>query len=503
MNNIKFGTDGWRAVISKDFTFENVTKVARAIAEYLISPKRRELSLYKLKSKNTSYKVEFRSHKAGVIVGYDGRFLSDKFAQTIAETLSAYNIPVYLTESITPTPAISWAVKEKKACGAVIVTASHNPPEYNGIKFKPEYAGSALSEITQTIQKHLSKISTKGGSASGGKSKKLKPNLKLIKTFSAKESYLKQLQRLVDLNKINSAKLRIVADSMFGAATGYLEELIGEKNCLFSIRNNINPSFKGMIGPEPLDINLGPLATAIREVKAHLGFAFDGDGDRLGAMDSRGNFINSHYIFILLLWHLVKNKKMTGGVVKTFSTTDKVKLLAKKYNLPFYETPIGFKYLCELMLKEDILIAGEESGGLGFKNHIPERDGILCCLLLLEAVAMTKKNISTLLKNLMQQVGPFYYVRTDLKLKNLTISHKVIKTLEKNTLKNIDGQSISRLENLDGLKYILSDSSWILFRVSGTEPVLRIYAEADSSGKAKKLVKSGTDIVKKMEIRES
>lgn len=480
-HNIVFGTDGWRGVIGRDFTFENVKIVACAVARYLLSPDRKKLDIYKIKCRN--YKYKYQPAKNGIIIGYDARFLSDKFAKTCAEVISSFKIPVYLTDSISPTPAVSLAVKEKKCAGAIIITASHNPYEYNGIKFKPEYASSATPEVMQAIQTQIRQ-----------KPDKISIRPELIKTFSAKKLYLNHLKKLVDIERIEQAGFKIAIDSMYGAASGYFEELINKG--VLSIHNTRNPYFGG-INPEPIDKNLKDLTKKVKREKADIGFAFDGDGDRIGAVDSYGNFVNSHHIFSILLWHLYKNRKLSGGVVKTFSTTEKIKILADNFGLKFYETPIGFKYICDHMLRNDILIGGEESGGIGIKLNIPERDGIFCALLLLEAMSFEKKSISKILKEIMRDVGNFHYDRIDLKLKSFSAKDKII-----NALKNkpsLPPYKIKEIKTLDGIKYFIDSDSWILFRPSGTEPLLRIYSESSSAKKVKNILNAGVKLVKNLE----
>lgn len=485
-NKIIFGTDGWRGITGFDFNTDNVKIVAGAIARYLLCADRKKLEIYKFRSPN--YKYNFQSPDKGIVIGYDSRFLSDKFARVCAETISSYNIPVYLTDEITPTPAISLAIKMKKCAGGIIITASHNPYEYNGIKFKAEYASSGLPEVMQSIQKQINVNFKKNYPAKPG----------LIKTFSAKKIYLNHLKKLVDLEKIKKSSFKIVVDSMYGAAAGYFEEIIN-KNIIL-IRNTRNPYFGG-INPEPIDKNLGVLVTEVKKNKADIGFAFDGDGDRIGAVDTYGSFINSHHIFTILLWHLYKNRKLTGAVVKTFSTSEKVKLLANKFGLEFFEVPIGFKYICEHMLKDDILIGGEESGGIGVKLHIPERDGIFCALLLLEAMSFDGLALHQLLKKIMRNVGNFYYDRIDLKLKSFAVKDKIISSLKNNP--HFPEYKIKEVKTLDGVKYFLDSESWILFRPSGTEPVLRIYCESENQKNVKNILEKGKALVKKLEGQSS
>ncbi|MCL5773441.1 MAG: phosphoglucomutase/phosphomannomutase family protein, partial [Firmicutes bacterium] len=343
MADITFGTDGWRAVIAEDFTFANVRLVAQAISDYLLDPKRENLEIYHIKKKG-SYSCQFRPASAGISIGYDTRFLSGDFALESAKVLSANGIPVFLSEEPSSTPSVSFSVKSGQRAGAVVITASHNPPRYNGIKFKPEYASSGLPDVMSLIEKKVQYLLEGTGEIKTGLSAP-------IVKFSPKLEYLSQLAKLVDLKLIASKNFSIIADPMYGTTIGYLKSLIeGAGGKITEIRNQINPSFGG-VNPEPIDKNLSPLIEAAKENKCDAGFAFDGDGDRIGAVDSNGRFLNSHYIFSLMLWHLVENKKWSGGVVKTFSTTQMVNILCEKYGLKLYETPIGFKYICQLMLE--------------------------------------------------------------------------------------------------------------------------------------------------------
>lgn len=476
---IKFGTDGWRAIIADDYTFENLKICSKAAALYLIDPGRKNLPVYELSGGSF-----YQSADRGVIIGYDSRFLSDKFAKTAAQVLSSYNIPVFLSDQICPTPAVSWAIIQKRCAGGVVITASHNPPEYNGFKFKAEYGGSGLPEIICAIEE---KLNAENNSCNA-------PRTDLINSLDLITPYLKQLKNFVDFERIARQKITVTIDSMYGAASNLFESLfIGKKNIkIIPIRNTKNPGFDG-ISPEPLDKNLQSLKEAVKKTKSKIGFAFDGDGDRIGGYDKFGNFLSSHHIFLMLLWHLIKNRKMTGSVVKTFSTTEKVRILTEKLGTQFIETPIGFKYICQLMLKDDILIGGEESGGIGIKGHMPERDGMLCALLILEAMAYSKMEPHKIMEKIYSLTGKFFYDRVDIKLKDFASVEKITETL-RNNLPKIFGK-IKDIKTLDGVKYLFKDSSWILFRPSGTEPLLRVYAETGNPKKTQSLLNAGVKYV--------
>ncbi len=458
---IRFGTDGWRAVIAEEFTFENVRRVAQAYADHL----------------------KRRPGGAGeVVIGYDTRFLASRFAHEAARVLAANGIRVLVTSAHAPTPAVSWAIRAHGATGGLMITASHNPPEYNGIKIKAEYAGSALPEATRAVEAQLEANAAAGrrphvidfhaAVAGGG-----------IRLFDPRPSYMAQIRSLVDLERIGAYArahgLKVIVDAMYGAGQGYLGELLASTGAeVREIRGDLNPGFGG-INPEPITRNLGPLADAVRASGADLGLALDGDADRSGAVDARGRLVDSQRVFALLLRHLVERRGWTGSVVKTFAVTDMVDVLAARYGLRLHTKPVGFKHVCELALREDMLIGGEESGGLGIKNHIPERDGILIDLLLAEVVATEGKPLHAVVDDLLAEVGPHYYHRNDL---HLTAARKeaLLEALRRNPPAAFAGIPVSEVDTLDGFKFRLGERGWVLFRASGTEPVVRVYVEMDT-----------------------
>ncbi len=469
---IRFGTDGWRAVIADEFTFENVRRVAQAYADCLN-----------------------RRDGAGrpAVVGYDTRFLSDRFAAEAARVLAANGVRVLLASHPAPTPAVSWAVRVHGAAGGVMVTASHNPPEYNGIKIKADYAGSALPALTRAVEEQLAANEAAGrhprlidfhaAVAGGG-----------IRLFDPRPSYLAQVRSLVDWERIGAwaraRGRRVVVDAMYGAGQGYLSELLaGSGVAVHEIRAEPNPGFGG-IHPEPIPRNLQPLMAAVRAEGADLGLALDGDGDRSGAVDGEGRFVDPQQVFALLLRHLVERRGWTGSVVKTFAVTDMVDKLAARYGLRLHVRPVGFKYVCELALQEDVLIGGEESGGIGVKNHIPERDGILVDLLLLEIVATEGKPLHAVVADLLADVGPHHYRRLDLRL---TAERKeaLLDRLRRETPAAFAGLPVTGVDTLDGFKFRLGERGWILFRASGTEPVVRVYAELDDPALLGRVLQDG------------
>ncbi len=465
---IKFGTDGWRGIIARDFTFNNVRLVTQSICDYLS----------KLATRN--------SQPATVLVGYDCRFLSREYAAAVSEVLSGNGFKVLLSAQAVPTPAVSYNVVNKKAAGAIIITASHNPYEFNGLKFKTWQGASANPEVTRLFEQSLQQAPIR--QAQGN-----------IKKIDLKKSYLKHLAKMVDINKIRRQKISLVIDPLFGAGQGCLEELLAGGALKLNSINSVNDPLFGGIHPEPIAANLGPLISAVRHKKADLGIALDGDADRIGLVDSQGVFVNSHQIFSLLLLHLIKNKRKKGAVVKTISGTCLIERICRKYSLKLSETPIGFKYIGDIMLQEKVLIGGEESGGIGFSGHIPERDGILSALYMLEMMAMTGQSLVSLKKELFAEFGLSCYDRIDLKLGH-TQHHHIDK---KEFSRQITGftsslPEVQGVKDYDGVKMIFADASWLLLRPSGTEPVVRIYAEADNQAKVKKLIDLGRKLVYKV-----
>jgi alpha-D-glucose phosphate-specific phosphoglucomutase len=470
---IKFGTDGWRAKIAEEYTFDNVRLVTQAIVNYV---------------KKTGEK------KGPILVGYDNRFLSDQYAREAAKVIQSSGFECLLSGRELPTPLLSFAVKTLNAPGGIMITASHNPPEYNGMKFKAGYAGSALPEITNEIEAELSRLISSGGQVSAGR--KLKKEY-----FDPEFGYLNHLKELVDLKRISSSKLQVIIDPMYGSAIGYLSGMLKNMGVKVTEINNKRDPLFGGTSPEPLPPNLEELFSVVREASLKnpdeitIGIALDGDGDRISAVDGSGTFINPHNIFAIVLKHLVENKKQKGDIVKTFNITNLINLMAKEYGLKLHTTPIGFKHICRLMLEQDILIGGEESGGLSVKGHIPERDATFIALLLLEAAAFENKSLKTILNDLMEKHGHFYYDRIDLHVSDEQ-KRAILEKFKRALPKTFAKSKIAGVESLDGVKLNLEDGSWILFRASGTEPLLRIYAEAKSDEKLKMMLAEGEDIAR-------
>jgi phosphomannomutase len=459
LDKIKFGTDGWRAVIAEDFTFANVRRVSEAIAQYV---------------------REEGDPAKGLVVGYDTRFLSAEFARHASEAVAASGIPVLLADRATPTPAVSYAVVARQTAGAIMITASHNPYRWNGVKFKAPYGGSAAPSIMRRIEIHLRRLDR-----SRTHPRKRRPAS--IQSVDLVGPYLERLKSFVHLDRIRSSGRRFAIDPMYGAARGCLARLFDDTGIPYrEIHGEHNPLFPGM-NPEPIEPHVEQLRQAVLQGGYDAGFATDGDADRLGAVDRNGAFIDSHKIFSILLKHLAEDLGQRGEVVKTFSTTEMVTKLARKYGFPLHVTPIGFKYICELMLTRDVLIGGEESGGIAIKGHLPERDGVLNSLLLAEVMADRGRTLGELVQELTQEFGPHYYGRVDLEIEK-DVAQRIVRLVGQRKIKRVAGLKVTSVDDLDGAKMRFGDSAWLLVRASGTENVLRLYAEARSAEQVKALL---------------
>lgn len=456
---ILFGTDGWRAIIGADYSYDNVAKVLQAFCD-----------------------LNAGARQQKVILGYDRRFCSDLFAREAASVLLGNDFQVSLSRSFCPTPCVSWMTKDRGALAGVVITASHNPFQWNGVKFKEGYGGSASPELTAKIEKKIIE-NERAGRAPIRISLETGLQQKNLEYFDPQQDYLKQLRSLVNFSAIRKAKLKIVFDPIYGAGSGFLGKLLGEQ--VFEIRGDANPGFGG-VNPEPIEKNLKMLRETIRKRRAHVGLATDGDADRIGAMDEKGGFVDSHRIFSLLLRHLIAVKKWPGDVIKTVSTTQMIDRLADRYGLKVRETPIGFKYICQQFLASNSLMGGEESGGIGICRHVYERDGLLSGLLLLEIIAHHRKPLSKILVELQKEAGPLYFLREDIHLSVDRIERLKASLTEQPPV--FDGFPLLRKNLLDGFKFQFEDGSWLLIRPSGTEPLLRVYAEAPSRRKARQLI---------------
>jgi alpha-D-glucose phosphate-specific phosphoglucomutase len=466
MNSIRFGTDGWRGVIAEDFTFANARIVAHAIARYV---------------------VRGEDARKGVLIGYDHRFASDRVAAAVAEVISATGTPVWLAEKPCPTPAISLLVRQRAAAGGIVITASHNPYRWNGIKYKASYGSSALPSIVAQIESELD------GAVRDGVPP-LPARRDLIQPLETRAPYLDTIEKLVDWPCLREAKFRFVSDPMYGAASGLLRELFQRNGIACAeIRGKGDPRFGG-IHPEPIEPHIEDLRQAVLAGKYDAGFCADGDGDRIGAIDRDGSFVNPHQILALLVWHLAGTRKLPGDIAKTFSVTKLIDKLAAKYDRKLHEVPIGFKYICELMLEKNILIGGEESGGIGTSLYLPERDATVSALLLAELMAWHGKSLGELLGALHAEFGEHHYGRIDLDL-HAGQKEKAIAQFSDSNLANLLEWPVVRREDMDGIKVYLGQIGWVMVRASGTENLLRVYAETSKPESTRRVLGAVAKVV--------
>ena len=456
---IKFGTDGWRAIIAEDFTFENIKIVSQAIADYLKGNK-------KVKSKR-------------VIIGYDRRFLSKEFAQTVGCVLAANKIKVTLSNRDVPTPVVSFHCRNKKYDLGVMITASHNPARFNGLKIKTPEGGSADKSLTNKVESLLGRCKPNYIDIFAAKKK----NLLVLKDLTA--DYIDFLRKFINRKRIKKLKLKVLVDVMYGSGDDFVERVLGPSNIKIDyLHNEINPSFGG-IRPEPIVSSLGELIAKMKKRKYDLGIVLDGDADRIAMVDGKGNYINAQVILPLLAIHMVKNRKVKGGIAKTVVGSNVIDKVALSLGVACYETPVGFKYISNLFKDNLICIGGEEAGGIGFKGYIPERDGSAAFLLILEMIADEGKKFNTLLTNFYKEYGRYYYSRTAIPVKSI---RKGLSDMKLPT--SLCGKKIERTNTLDGIKLIAKDC-WLMFRKSGTEPIVRVYAESKSRREAERLVVLG------------
>ncbi|MFA5835883.1 MAG: phosphoglucomutase/phosphomannomutase family protein [Bellilinea sp.] len=479
---IHFGTDGWRAVISDTFTFNNLRQVTQAIADAVRSD-----------SWINGEVSGLNPDPHTMVVGFDTRFLSDRYAVETARVLAANGFKVHLAQADAPTPAISYAVRNLNAIGGIMITASHNAPRYNGVKLKAAFGGSASPEQCRKVEIYLNDNETQGRGPNVMEYEQAR-DTNLLTRFNPIPAYSEHLRKLIKFDVIAENPQRIVVDSMYGSGRGVLRSVLQGTGCeVYEVRGEMNPGFGG-VHPEPISRYLGALAGAISMGYGSFGLATDGDADRIGAMDERGNFVDPHKIMALSLRYLVEKHGLSGAVVRTVSTTRMIDRLAKKYGLPLYETPVGFNHIADRMLKEDVLIGGEESGGISFKGHIPEGDGVIMGLLLVEMVASYGVPLSELVENLLKEVGPAYYERKDIRLGHPVSKDKMTTHLRDCVPSEIGGEKVMEVSVVDGVKYIMSDDSWLLIRPSGTEPVLRVYAEGRTDDMVKALLGFGQKV---------
>lgn len=464
---IKFGTDGWRGIISEEYTFANVRLVSEAVAQYVL---------------------DRGEGDKGVAVGYDARFLSPQYAKECASVLQANGVKAWLSDTMLPTPALTWQVKDREAALGIMITASHNPPEYNGLKLKAPYGGPASPELVAEVEQYVHKLEEQ---------KRQIPPVKAetLETYPPQAAYLQHIKDLLDRKTVSAFQGKVIFDVMHGSAMGYPAQLAKEYGLdLLEIRNEHNPLFNG-VNPEPIEKNLEALRQAIKAHQAVAGLATDGDGDRIGAMDEHGRYINAHQIMAILAKYLIEKRGWSGSIVQTLSSSGLVRHLAAKHGRKLYEMPVGFKHVTSLMLKEDILIGGEEAGGIGIKNYIPERDGVMLGFLLIEVMAAYGKTLGTLLDELTAEFGAYHYGRNDLHLEE-SQKEKLMDILYQNPPSDIEGLKVLEYKKGDGCKFTLQHG-WVIFRVSGTEPIVRIYAEADSEENLKLILQKAVQYAQK------
>ncbi len=472
MAAIKFGTDGWRAVIAEDFTFENLGRVAQATADYWTAN-------------------PIAGTKKVVAIGYDRRFLSDQFAERAAEIIAGNGFEVILSDSPVPTPAVSYAVKQGKCIGGIMLTASHNPAIFNGFKLKGHFGGSAEPAMCKAVEGLLDKSPVQAiALAEGLKSKK-------IRKVNMRQPLYKAVKGLVDFELIAKSKLKFAHEALFGVGAGCFDELLVGTTCKVTTINAGHDPFFGGINPEPVEKNYTFSQAYLKKHPHDICLVTDGDADRVGGMDGKGNYLSTHNLICLLLRHYVVNRKATGKVVKALTTTSMVDKMCAKYGLELVETGVGFKYIAAEIIKGDVLLGFEESGGIGFPGHIPERDGILAGLMLLEMLATEKKSVNKLLATLEKEYGPHRYARIDTHFP-LEKRAALMEFCAKNPPAKLLGSKLKDVKAFDGVKFIADDGAWLMLRGSGTEPILRIYAEAKSDEAAQKLLKLGVAMTKKV-----
>ncbi len=452
---VKFGTDGWRGIIADDFTYANVRVAAAAIANYVLA---------------------HENPAAGVCIGYDTRFGSRSFAKVVAEVLAGAGIPVAMAAEITPTPALSYAVRERKAAGGVMITSSHNPAEWNGVKYKASYGGSGKPSIMTAIEGYLGKALPKSAKSAA------------ITEVDFNTEYVAAIARFVDLDAIRASGYKFLIDDMYGAGRGVISGIFAKAGVPFvEIRSEINPAFPG-INPEPILPHIKAAMEAVVAERCDAGLITDGDADRVGAVDEHGNVVDAHKILSLLAYWLLERKKWPGELTRAFNTTKMVDRIAAKYGRRLNEHGIGFKYVVDLMLEKEILIGGEESGGVGISRHLPERDGLLNCLLLANVMADEKKTLGQLVAALQEEFGEHQYGRVDMHIDEAVKQSAIARA--KAGVADFAGMKVLRVETLDGIKFFLDNpacagrknaaETWLLLRASGTEPLLRVYCESCS-----------------------
>jgi phosphoglucomutase len=465
-NPIHFGTSGWRGIIADNFTFANLRLAAAGIAHFLLG----------------------QSKRPRVVVGYDTRFMSEKFADCAAEVLRSHGVETQMTSRPHPTPALAYEIRRNKLDGGLNMTASHNPAEYNGLKFSSADGAPALPEVTHAIEDNVAKVMAGELALAGSKS-----DSSLRQTSDPRPAYLEELLRKVNVQAIGKARLKIAFDPLYGTARGYLDDLLKEAGAAVHVLHDFRDVLFQGVGPEPSEKNLAELRQFVQENHCAVGLSTDGDADRFGIVDADGTWIQPNYILALLADYLIEVRKIPGGIGRSVATTHLIDAVAKYHHVPVYQTPVGFKYIGELINEDKIALGGEESAGLSIRGHLPEKDGILACLLAAEAVAVRGMTVKQQLEALFKKVGPVASARINLHLEP-EVQKRVLEKL-KQDWERFDSQKVERIDRTDGLKMILSDRRWVLMRPSGTEPVVRLYCEAASQAELDKLVSAAKKFV--------
>ena len=465
-NPIQFGTSGWRGIIADSFTFANVRLAAAGIAHYLLG----------------------KSERPRVVVGYDTRFLSEKFADTAARALNSHGLETYVATRPDPTPALAHEIISNRRDGGINITASHNPAEYNGLKFSSADGAPALPEVTREIERLVGQVLTGGYPLEGAKS-----SASLRQAADPRPQYLDDLRRKVDLEAIGKARLKIAYDPLYGTARGYLDDVLKQAGAsIHTIHDFRDVLFSG-VGPEPSERNLAELAGFVKQEGCAVGLSTDGDADRFGIVDADGTWISPNYILALVADYLIEVRRIPGGIGRSVATTHLIDSVANYHHVPVYQTPVGFKYIGELIKQDKIVLGGEESAGLTIRGHVPEKDGILACLLVAEAVARRGLSVKQQLEALFKKVGPCYTARINLSLQP-DAQRRLLGKLAQDWDK-FDSQKIAKIDRTDGLKMILANGSWVLMRASGTEPVVRVYCEAPAKTDLDRLLESAKAFV--------
>jgi phosphoglucomutase len=467
---IKFGTSGWRAIIADEFTYDAVELVSQAIADYLNSQN--------LKSKE-------------IVVGYDTRFMSEDFAVVSSEVLAGNGFTVYYSDTAVPTPTISYEIIRRGASGGINITASHNPHRYNGIKFSPSWGGPALPETTKKIEENCAKL-TKNDIKKISFDEAVKSGKIIITSF--KNNYLKRIAELVDMKAIKKSKISVAVDLMHGAGIGYLDEILKKHGIKYTALNTNRDCLFGGHHPEPSKDRLKQIISMVKSKKYKIGIATDGDADRFGIIDTDGTYITPNELIAVLLYHLVVTRKWKGVAARSVMTSSFIDAVAKSLGVEVKETPVGFKYIGDILIKEEFIIGGEESGGLSIRKHVPEKDGVLAVLLAVELVAVWKKSIRSIIKDLEKKVGKFITDRVNYKLTEEAMQN-LKSRLQNNPPKNIAGRIVKKFINIDGYKFVFDNDEWLGIRLSGTEPVVRCYIEAHSQKSLKELLKAGENLI--------